>query len=182
MAEEAPPRPTDPIGRALFGIAKLLAIFGGLLGCAMAAIVTVSVSGRYLFGRPVPGDYDIVGILCGCAIFAFLPYCQLVRGNVLVDFFTVRASPRFKAVLDAAGTALYLAIAILFAWRLYYGALDLHQSSEVIAAFDFFRWWTLPFDIFCMLILIALIAYTLVGDLADARAGRASRRLAVHGD
>jgi len=173
MAEHAgeTARPTDPVGRALFGIAYVLAILGGLLTCAMAVIVTVSVSGRYLFRWPIPGDYDIVGILCGCAIFAFLPYCQLTRGNVLVDFFTVGASPRAKACLDAGGTALYLAAAILFTWRLYYGMLELRQSSEVLAAFDFFRWWTLPFDLFCMGVLILTIIYSLTRDIAGIRSG-----------
>jgi len=177
-----PARPADPVGRALYGIAKGLAIFGGLLSCMMAVIVTVSVSGRYLFGAPIPGDYDFVGILCGCAIFSFLPYCQLVRGNVLVDFFTARAPARAKAVLDAAGATLYLLIAILFTWRLYYGALDLHQSNEVIAAFNFYRWWTVPFDILCMIVLVAAIAYTLVDDIRDAKVGRAPATTAVHGD
>ncbi len=175
-------RPTDPVGRALFGTARVLAIFGGLLSCAMAAIVTVSVCGRYFFSRPVPGDYDIIGILCGCAIFAFLPYCQLIRGNVIVDFFTAGASPRFRATLDAIGTVLYLAAAIMFTWRLYHGAIELRQSSEVIAAFNFYRWWTLPFDIFCMLVLIAVIVYTLTLDIADAKAGRSTAHQSVRGE
>ena len=72
----------------------------------MAALVTISVGGRYLFSAPINGDYDIVGILCGCAIFSFLPYCQLKRGNVLADFFTQKASPRTKAALDAMGNLL----------------------------------------------------------------------------
>jgi TRAP-type C4-dicarboxylate transport system permease small subunit len=163
--------PRGPALRALYGVAKVLAIFGGLLSCAMAAVVTVSVIGRYLFSRPVPGDYDIVGIICGCAIFAFLPYCQLRRGNVFVDFFTAKASPRVKAVLDAAGSAIYLAAAVMFTWRLYYGMLELRRSGEVIAAFNFYRWWTLPFDIFCMIVLILAIAHTLARDFVDARRG-----------
>src|SRR5262245_20119050 len=84
-------RPTGPVGRALHRTADVLAIFGGILSCVMAAVVTISVAGRYLLSWPIPGDYDIVGILCGCAIFAFLPYCQLKRGNVLADFFTQKA-------------------------------------------------------------------------------------------
>jgi TRAP-type C4-dicarboxylate transport system permease small subunit len=171
MAEHDIAGPYGPAGRALYGIAKVLAILGGVLSCAMAVIVTVSVIGRYLFSRPVPGDYDIVGILCGCAIFAFLPYCQLRRGNVFVDFFTTKVSPRTKAVLDAAGSAIYLAAAAMFAWRLYYGMLELRQSGEVIAAFNFYRWWTLPFDLFCMIVLIFAIVHTLARDLADARHG-----------
>src|SRR5262245_38755820 len=138
-------RPAGPIGRTLFWIAVGLAIIGGLLSGVMAVIVTVSVTGRYLFNWPVPGDYDIVGILCGCAIFSFLPYCQLKRGNVLVDFFTTRAPPRVKAALDAAGTFLYLAVAVMFTWRLYYGALEMRQSSEQIGAVYFFPWLTIAF-------------------------------------
>jgi TRAP-type C4-dicarboxylate transport system permease small subunit len=159
--------------RALLATARMLAVIGGLLSCAMAAIVTVSVIGRYLFNRPISGDYDIVGILCGCAIFAFLPYCQLQRGNVLADFFTARAPARVKAYLDAAGALIYLATAVLLTWRLYYGALEMRQSAEVIAAFDFYRWWTIPFDLLCMVVLILAIAYTLAQDLAAARTGAA---------
>ena len=128
----------------------------------MAAIVTVSVAGRYLFARPVPGDYDLVGILCGCAIFAFLPSCQLKGGNVLADFFTQEAPPRVRAALDAGGNVLFLVAAILFTWRLGAGTLEMRRSAEQIAAFSFYRWWTMPFDIFCMLVLIGAILYTLV--------------------
>ena len=163
------PRPTGQVGRVLFATAKVLAIFGGLLSCLMAAIVTVSVIGRYLFSWPIPGDYDIVGIICGCAIFAFLPYCQLRRGNVVADFFTQQASPRTKSALDAAGNVLFLVAAIMFTWRLYYGAIEMRQTGEQIAAFAFYRWWTLPFGIFCMIVLICAIAYTLMQDVVSVR-------------
>ena len=120
MAEHAgdSARPTDAVGRALFGIAKFLAIFGGVLVSMTAVMVTVSVTGRYLFAAPIPGDYDLIAIMCGCAVFAFLPYCQMIRGNVVVDFFTTDISPFAKAALDAFGTLLYLLVAILFTWRL----------------------------------------------------------------
>jgi TRAP-type C4-dicarboxylate transport system permease small subunit len=167
-------RPTGPVGRALYGIVTGLAILGGLLSCVMAALVTVSVTGRYLFSRPIPGDYDIVGILCGCAIFAFLPYCQLRRGNVVADFFTQSASPRTSSVLDAAGGILYLAAAIMFTWRLCYGLLEMRESGEQISAFIFYRWWTIPFDIFCMVILTLTILYTLVRDIADVGSDRSA--------
>jgi TRAP-type C4-dicarboxylate transport system permease small subunit len=178
MAEDARgmPRPAGAVRRALDLTASSLAIFGGLLSCVMAAVVTVSVTGRYLLNWPVPGDYDIVGILCGCAIFAFLPYCQLKRGNVLVDFFTTRASPRAKSVLDAIGTVLYLAVAVMFTWRLCYGAVEMRQSNEQIAAFSFYRWWTIPFDIFCMIVLIVVIIVSLGDHIADARSSRPELR------
>jgi TRAP-type C4-dicarboxylate transport system permease small subunit len=167
-------RPIDPIGRPLYFIATVLAVLGGLLSCAMAAVVTISVAGRYLFSAPINGDYDIVGILCGCAIFSFLPYCQLKRGNVIADFFTQHASARTKAVLDGVGNVLFLAAALMFTWRLFYGAMEMRQSAEQIAAFAFYRWWTIPFDIFCMIVLIFAILYTLIRDLAAVRGGEAA--------
>jgi TRAP-type C4-dicarboxylate transport system permease small subunit len=178
MAEQAgtEARQADAFGRALYRTANILAILGGVLSCAMALIVTVSVAGRYLFSAPIPGDYDIVGILCGCAIFAFLPHCQLHRGNVLADFFTQRAPARAKAGLDAFGNVLFLAAIVMFTWRLYYGMLEMRQSHEQIAMFAFYRWWTIPFDLFCMLVLICAIFYTLLQDIAGARAGRAAWR------
>jgi TRAP-type C4-dicarboxylate transport system permease small subunit len=148
----------------------------------MAVIVTVSVIGRYFFNAPIPGDYDIVGILCGCAIFSFLPYCQFVRGNIVVDFFTTNAPDRLKSTLDAIGVALYLVVIMLFTWRLFYGAIDLRQQAEVIAAFDFYRWTTIPYDILCNFVLIAVIVYTFTRDIRDIRSGRSTPQAAVHGE
>jgi TRAP-type C4-dicarboxylate transport system permease small subunit len=164
-------RPSSGFGRALYRTADILAILGGILSFIMAALVTISVAGRYLLSAPVPGDYDIVGILCGSAVFAFLPYCQLTRGNVVVDFFTNHLRPRGRAALDGLGTLLYLVIAVMFAWRLYYGMLELHDTNQVLAAFNFYRWWTIPFDIFCMAVLIVVIAYTLARDIGRVRTG-----------
>jgi TRAP-type C4-dicarboxylate transport system permease small subunit len=169
-------RPAGAAGRALHHVANVLAVVGGVLSCIMAMVVTVSVAGRYAFSAPINGDYDIVGILCGCAIFAFLPYCQLHRGNVLADFFTQKASARTKAALDSFGNLIFLLAVIMFTWRLYYGMLDLRQSAEQISAFAFYRWWTVPFDIFCMIVLIGAVLYSLTEDIAGVRTGHPADR------
>jgi TRAP-type C4-dicarboxylate transport system permease small subunit len=170
MADQAAEgaRPTDPVGRALLQTSKALAIIGGLICGLLALMVTISVTGRYLFSAPIRGDYDLLAIFTGVAIFTFLPYCQMVRGNVIVDFFTNNMAPSKKAVLDAFGTLLYLIIAIVFTWRLYHGMLQLRASGEVIASYDFYRWWTVPFNLLCMVVLILAIAYTLVRDIEVA--------------
>jgi len=165
-------RPAGAFGRGLYALARLLAVFGGFLCCAMAVLVTVSVTGRYLIDSPVPGDYDIVAIMSGSAVFAFLPWCQMTRGNVVVDFFTTNVGARGQAALNALGGALYLVVGGLFTWRLYYGAVELRATSEVLAVVNFYRWWTLPFDIFCMAVLIAAIAWTLARDIGEARPDR----------
>ncbi len=70
---------------------------------------------------------------------------------------------------------------IMFTWRLYYGALEMRQTSEQISAFVFYRWWTIPFDIFCMIILIFAILYTFVRRRRRRPNRRASRRPALRG-
>jgi TRAP-type C4-dicarboxylate transport system permease small subunit len=174
--------PHDPFGRTLYKVCIALAIFGGLLACAMAIMVAVSVTGRYLFSAPVPGDYDLVGIISGTAVFAFLPYCQLRRGNVVVDFFTTNMPPRGKAFLDGIGTLFYLIIAVVFTWRMYYGMVEMRENNEVIAAFNFYRWSTIPLNIICMIVLIVVIFYTLTRDINDVRTGRQLARTVVSGD
>ena len=173
LIEEAA-RPTDPVGRFLYNLSWLLAILGGFLMCVVAVMVTVSVTGRYLFSAPVPGDYDIVGIIAGTAIFAFLPYCQMVRGNVKVDFLTAGIGDRSKAALNGMGSLLYLVIVAIFAWRLYYGMIELRDTNQVLAVVNFYRWWTLPFDILCLIILILTVAYSLVRDMGDVKMAHVS--------
>jgi TRAP-type C4-dicarboxylate transport system permease small subunit len=184
MAENADTaaRPTSAFGRALHRICVGLAIFGGVLCCLVAVMVTVSVTGRYLFAAPVPGDYDLVGIISGCAVFAFLPYCQLMRGNVVVDFFTTNVSVRGKASLDAVGSLLFLLVAVIFTWRMYYGMLEFRDNNEQIAAFAFYRWSTIPLNILCMIVLIVVIVYTLGRDIDDARTGHEPVKAAVKGE
>lgn len=175
-------RPTDPVGRVLFEVSRALAIFGGFLCCFMALMVTVSVSGRYLFSAPVPGDYDFIGIIAETAVFAFLPYCQLMRRNVVVDFFTTAMSAHGKAVLDAIGSLLYLLIAVTYTWRMYFGMLEFRANNEQIAAFTFYRWTTIPLNILCMIVLIVVIAYTLARDIDDVRTDHESVRPIVNGE
>jgi hypothetical protein len=47
----------------------------------------------------------------------------------------------------------------------------MRQSGEQIAAFAFYRWWTMPFDIFCMIVLVFAILYSFFEDIAGAKAG-----------
>lgn len=88
-----------------------------------------SIGGR-LFHRPIQGDFELVQIGCAVAIAFFLPWCQLARGNIIVDFFTTRASARAQRTLDAAGgVALALAMALL-AWRSGAGTLAMKAGGE----------------------------------------------------
>ena len=53
----SPPSATEPV---LAGIARLLAIAGGLVVVALAVVVTASVLMRWLAGSGMDGDFELV--------------------------------------------------------------------------------------------------------------------------
>ena len=79
-------RPTDKVGRTLYKISVSLALFGALMIAIMGVAITTSVIGRATNIGSVTGIYDLIELWTCTAIFAFLPYCQLMNENVIVDF------------------------------------------------------------------------------------------------
>ena len=165
-------RPADPVGRVLFQISKWLAIFGGVVLSAMAILTSLSVLGRSILLQPVPGDFELVAIGTGISVFAFLPWCQIVRGNVMVDFFMSAAPVRARILGDVAGGILYLAIASLLTWRMIFGGLDMYHYNELSMTINFPRWTTFPISIAMLAFLTIVIAYTVGRSVAEMRAVR----------
>ncbi len=126
---QPPPVFFSAMGRALELLCKALALAGGAILGALAVMAVVSITGR-LFGRPIQGDFELVQMGCAIAIAWFLPHCQLRRANIIVDFFTVRASERAQRTLDAAGAALLAAGLALLAWRTGAGAVAMKAGGE----------------------------------------------------
>ncbi|MEQ1595442.1 MAG: TRAP transporter small permease [Casimicrobium sp.] len=122
--------------------ALALAVMGGVLLMLIAAMTVVSVIGRAAFGKPVPGDIEVTQYAIAVAISAFLPYCLFSGGNLIVDFFTARASERVRRTLDAIG-AFTLAFAMgLFAWRTFVGLFAVRESGETSMVIGVPLWWT----------------------------------------
>ena len=126
--------------RALDGLARAFALAGGAILVSLTLMSVASVTGRALFGTPVPGDFELVQIGCGAAIAAFLPYCQFRRGNIIVDFFTVRAGARIQAALDAFGALLLALVMAVLAWRTALGMVAVRAAGEVSMIVGFPIW------------------------------------------
>jgi TRAP-type C4-dicarboxylate transport system permease small subunit len=128
------------VTRVLDGLARGVALAGGVILVALTLMSVASVAGRALLGTPVPGDFELVQIGCGAAIAAFLPYCQLQRGNIIVDFFTVRASPRVQGALDTFGALLLALVMAVLAWRTAVGMVAVRAGGEVSMIVGFPIW------------------------------------------
>jgi TRAP-type C4-dicarboxylate transport system permease small subunit len=70
------------------------------------------------FARPIPGTYELVGIL-GAVIIGFsIPYTTMIRGHVIMDFLTERLSVRTRTGLHVLTRALAIAFFIIAGWNL----------------------------------------------------------------
>ncbi len=122
--------PTDPVGRRLFHVCRGFAVVGGLVLIIITVMSVASIASRAITGRPLLGDFELVQLGCAVAVAAFLPWGQMRRSHVLVDFFTSGIGPKMRSILDGVGALLLAACAALVGWRMLVGTIDLKNSSE----------------------------------------------------
>lgn len=132
----------NALGRLLDGASRALALAGGLILAAIAAIATASIFMRWLFSSPLFGDVEMVQIGCTIAVALFLPWCQSRGGHIIVDFFTVRASRATRKRLDGAGALLLAAVFLMLAWRVGAGVADMKANGETSMLLAFPTWIT----------------------------------------
>lgn len=112
------------VGRWAEGLARTLAYLGGAILVAIALITLASIIGRWINTGPIrsiAGDYELTEAGVGIAVFAFLPWCQLMRGHVTVDIFTNGLPARGRSLTAFLGDALIAMAAFVIMWRFYLG-------------------------------------------------------------
>lgn len=130
MSEAPTARPSNDAGLGIIGrLAFVLAVLGGVLSIAIALLVLTSITLRQTPMGAVRGDFELVQMGIALAVFAFLPWCQARRGNVMVDTFTTWLPRRVQAGLDALWDMVLAGMMALLAWRLALGGLDAMTSS-----------------------------------------------------
>lgn len=128
--------------RLLEALSVLLALVGGAVLLAAAALAGGSVVGRWLWSTPVAGDVELMQVACAVSIALFLPYCQRRGDHVMVAFFTGRASRAVRRRLDAAGHALLGLVMLLLAWRAGVGVVEMRAAGEVTMLLALPTWLT----------------------------------------
>jgi TRAP-type C4-dicarboxylate transport system permease small subunit len=143
--------------RILETLAKACAVAAGLLLTVITLMTVASVVGRNTTGWTIVGDFELSGSAAGAAIALFLPWCQVRRGNIIVDFFTTKASPATQQRLDRLGALLLAAVMVLMAWRSAIGGLNAWKSQSGSMMLGFPE-WIVYCGIVPPLVLTALIA------------------------
>jgi len=158
-------QPEDIVGRALNRVAYWSAILGGLIMSGLAIMVVVSVSGRYTLSMPIFGDFEMMAFGTAIATFLFLPYCQMQRGNVIVDLFLSWAPARVQGVCDLAGSLLLALISGMISWRMAIGLEDMIHYNEVTYILAIPLWWAFPFCVYGSGLLTLCALYTAKQDI-----------------
>lgn len=145
------------IGRVLHVLCDICAVIGGVVLIAMAAMTVFSVAGRTFFNSPILGDIELVQLGLAVCVATFLPYTQFRNANIIVDFFTTRASARSQRWMDGLGCLLYAGMTALIAWRVYAGGVMSQENQEASMLMNLPLW--IPY----MLMVPGLVLCTLVG-------------------
>jgi len=121
-------------------LARGCAIAAGLLLTVITLMTCVSLIGRNTTGWTIAGDFELTGSAAGAAIALFLPWCQVRRGNIIVDFFTAKASAGTNAALDRVGALLLGIVMALLAWRSAIGGWNAWTSQSGSMMLGFPDW------------------------------------------
>jgi TRAP-type C4-dicarboxylate transport system permease small subunit len=159
------------LGRAVFWLARYVAIAGGLVLTAIVIITVLSVIGRAFIWAglgSIRGDYELVEAGVGFAIFAFLPWTHLTRGHAVVSIFTDFLSARANAWIMVVSDALMLAIAAFIAWRHLLGTVDKFNYGETTLLLRMPLWWVYAAGLVGAAVFVVVAVYVLVRSVREA--------------
>lgn len=134
-------KPADMLGRFLWGWSKMSALGGVVILVGICLLSTASVIGRAVFSTPIKGDVELVQIGCALAIASFLPYAQMKKAHVIVDFFTIKAPVVVRKYLDIFAAVLLGMVALVLMWRSYFGAVIAFKNGTKTMILGLPEWW-----------------------------------------
>jgi TRAP-type C4-dicarboxylate transport system permease small subunit len=148
-------------------------ISAGLNGVSAAAIAFIMLLTctdvlLRLFGKPIPGTYELVGYFGAVIVAAAMAWTSVERGHISVEMLVDRLPRRARHVVEALGAGAGAVLFGLLAWQCRTYAADLMESGEVSPTLGVATW---PF-VGCIALGSALLALVLLIDaLRDLRKG-----------
>ena len=156
--------------KLMMGLARTMAIIGGMVLSLLIIMTCLSIVGRLLNGvfhgdimqflapgfsnwmitwvGPINGDFELVEAGVAFAIFAFIPLCQISAGHAAVDV-VANAFPRgVNRFLRMVTEILFAAVLVLIAWRLAAGTISKFGNGETSFLLEFKVWWAYGASLF----------------------------------
>jgi TRAP-type C4-dicarboxylate transport system permease small subunit len=159
----------EPAPALIERLTSAVAVVGGLLALGVAILVCVSVLGRWLFSAPVNGDFEYVKMATAVAVFTYLPYTQIRRGNIMVDTFTGWLPARSTALLDAFWDLVFAAFMAFCTVGLVQGARDALRNGETTMQVQIVLWPVIALSALLCALLTVVCVLTALRLLRSAR-------------
>lgn len=163
-------RPVGLAGRVLNALCRAFAIGSGVTLILMALMSLTSIVGRALFDKPILGDYELVQMLSAVAVTMALPFCQMIRGHIIVDFFTTALPARINKRLDIFASLVMAVAAFIFSWRITLAMIDLYGNGDSTMLLNLSTWWGYAPMVPSFFLLGCAALYTAWVDFTGARA------------
>jgi TRAP-type C4-dicarboxylate transport system permease small subunit len=153
-----------------FGIVeKLSKLMQWVAGIALIFIMLLTVADvtLRLFGHPIVGTFEMVG-LGGAVVVGFaIPITSWLRGHIFVDFFVQKFPSTSQAVFNITTRVLCIVLFVLIGYNLFLYAGELYKSGEVTLTRQ------LPFYpiAYGLAVCCFIQCFVLVGDIAKVIGG-----------
>lgn len=161
-------RPISLVGKVLSSVCRFFAVCSGVMLILMALMSLTSIVGRGLFDKPVLGDYELVQMMSAVAVAMALPFCQLIRGHIIVDFFTTAMPRKVNKTLDIVASLALAVAGFLFAWRITLGMLELRGNGDASMLLNLPTWWGYAPMVPSFFLLGCAALYTAWADISGA--------------
>jgi len=90
-----------------------------------------------IFRHPVPGTYELIGLLGSVVISFSLAYTSIEKGHIAVEFLVQRLSPRKQAFTGLVNNTLSVLLFGLICWQSIIYAAELMAKGEVSLTIQF---------------------------------------------
>lgn len=179
----------------MIGLARAMAMAGGLVLTVLVILTCISVIGRglntlghsdFLIGlsqgfadwliasgvSPVNGDFEIVEAGIAFAIFSFLPICQLFSAHATVDVFTSFLSDKVNMFIITFWEIVFTVVMLLITWRLFFGLEDKFGNGETSLLLQFPIWWAYLASFVAAIVAAIVAVYCAIGRIAEITTGQ----------
>lgn len=112
----------------------------GLL--VILGLTVADITGRSLFSSPVPGTVEVTSLVLVIVVFFGVAYSEDLGDHIAVDLIYLRASKRWKAVMDVITDVMSVVVLGLLAYQLYQFA---QRQLSAGATTPVLRWPIWPF-------------------------------------
>ncbi|WP_417207280.1 TRAP transporter small permease [Antarctobacter sp.] len=191
--------------RIVLGLARIMALLGGVVLTLLVLITCISILGRVantalhsgLMMSVAPGlatwlidigvgairgSYELVEAGMAFCIFAFLPFCHVTMGHASVDIFT-NALPRgVNRFLEFLIATLFAVALVTIAIQLNEGMLRKFSSGQTSLLLEFPIWWAFAASLVGAALAAVTSVYVAVMRLYEFLSGRMIAPNAVGAD